>query len=78
MAKKFEGMLRGPSHDNGGIKFSIGNEIQEAEGGEYVIRKSSVNNKTERILKYINEKDSHNATLLFSLLGILAINKVSR
>ena len=55
MAKKFEGMLRGPSHDNGGIKFSIGNEIQEAEGGEYVIRKSSVNNKTERILKYINE-----------------------
>ena len=55
MAKKLEGMLRGPSHDNGGIKFSIGNEIQEAEGGEYVIRKSSVNNKTERILKYINE-----------------------
>ena len=55
MAKKFEGMLRGQSHDNGGIKFSIGNEIQEAEGGEYVIRKSSVNNKTERILKYINE-----------------------
>ena len=53
--KKLKGMLRGPSHENGGIKFTIDNQIQEAEGGEYVIRKSSVNDKTERVLKYINE-----------------------
>ena len=55
MDKKLEGMLKGPSHENGGIKFTIKDEIQEAEGGEYVVRKSSVNNKTERVLKYINE-----------------------
>ena len=55
MGKKLEGMLKGPSHDRGGIKFNVGGEIQEAEGGEYVIRKDSVNGNTEKVLKYINE-----------------------
>ena len=42
------GMLYGPSHSEGGIPI-------EAEGGEYVIRKDSVNPKTEAVLEYINE-----------------------
>ena len=41
------GNLKGPSHDNGGI-------IIEAEGGEYIIKKKSVNTKTEAVLEYIN------------------------
>jgi len=39
---KLEGMLKGPSHERGGIKFALGNEIQEAEGGEFVVRKEAV------------------------------------
>ncbi len=37
-----EGLLKGPSHENGGIKFRIDDEIQEAEGGEFVVRKKAV------------------------------------
>jgi len=55
MVKKLEGKLYGPSHDRGGIKFNVGGEVQEAEGGEYVIRKDSVNGNTEKVLKFINE-----------------------
>ena len=42
------GMLYGPSHNNGGIPI-------EAEGGEYIVKKDSVNPKTEAVLEYINE-----------------------
>ena len=42
------GNINGPSHDNGGV-------IIEAEGGEYIIKKDSVNPKTEAVLKYINK-----------------------
>ena len=42
------GKLKGKSHDKGGIPI-------EAEGGEYVIKKDSVNKETEPILKAINE-----------------------
>ena len=45
---KHGGGLKGPSHKEGGIPI-------EAEGGEYIIRKNSVNPETERVLKYINE-----------------------
>jgi len=55
MAKKLEGKLYGPSHKKGGIKFKVGGEVQEAEGGEYVIKKSSVNKETEPILEKINK-----------------------
>ena len=41
------GKLKGMSHDNGGIPI-------EVEGGEYIIKKDSVNNKTEPTLEYIN------------------------
>ena len=41
------GNINGPSHDNGGV-------IIEAEGGEYIINKKSVNPKTEAVLEYIN------------------------
>ena len=55
MAKKLEGKLNGPSHERGGIKFNLGGEIQEAEGGEYVVKKDSVNPKTQAVLEYINK-----------------------
>ena len=47
--KKYQqgGMMNGPSHAKGGIPI-------EVEGGEYVIKKSSVNPKTEAYLEYIN------------------------
>ena len=54
MAKKWEkeyakgGKLKGPSHNNGGIDINV-------EGGEYVIKKSSVNKQTEPILEEINK-----------------------
>jgi len=48
--KKYEsgGKKKGPSHANGGIPI-------EVEGGEFVIRKSSVNKDTEAYLEYINK-----------------------
>ena len=55
MSKKLEGKLRGPSHERGGIKFNLGGEIQEAEGGEYVVKKNSVNPRTQAVLEYINK-----------------------
>ena len=42
------GNLYGPSHDDGGIKI-------EAEGGEFIIKKDSVNEETLPILEEINE-----------------------
>ena len=42
------GKLNGPSHDAGGIPI-------EAEGGEFIIKNSSVNDSTLDILEYINE-----------------------
>ena len=41
-------MLKGPSHAEGGIPI-------EVEGGEYIIKKKSVNKRTEPVLEYINE-----------------------
>ena len=55
MGKKLEGKLNGPSHERGGIKFNLGGEIQEAEGGEYVVTKDGVNPETEGMLEYINK-----------------------
>ena len=55
MGKKLEGKLNGPSHERGGIKFNLGGEIQEAEGGEFVIKKPSVNSNTQAVLEYINK-----------------------
>ena len=41
------GKTNGPSHEEGGIPI-------EVEGGEYVIKKGSVNKDTESYLNYIN------------------------
>lgn len=46
MSSKY-GKKKGPSHKNGGIPI-------EVEGGEFIIKKSSVNKKTEAYLEYIN------------------------
>ena len=47
--KKYQkdGKRKGTSHAKGGIPI-------EVEGGEYVIKKSSVNKQTEAYLDYIN------------------------
>ena len=42
------GKMNGPSHSKGGIPI-------EVEGGEYVIKKDSVNASTEPILEEINK-----------------------
>ena len=42
------GPINGASHDKGGV-------ILEAEGGEYIVRKDSVNPQTKAVLEYINE-----------------------
>ena len=49
-SKKYQkgGILKGKSHSEGGIPI-------EVEGGEYIIKKSSVNKKTEPILEEINK-----------------------
>ena len=48
--KKYQqgGMMSGPSHISGGIDINV-------EGGEYMIKKDSVNPQTEGTLEYINE-----------------------
>ena len=54
MAKRWEqeaqqgGTLNGPSHESGGIPI-------EAEGGEFIIKKDSVNASTLDMLEYVNE-----------------------
>jgi hypothetical protein len=35
------GMVNGPSHANGGVKFGVGGQVKELEGGEAVINKRS-------------------------------------
>ena len=42
------GPMRGPSHARGGIDINV-------EGGEYMIKKKSVNPQTEKTLEYINK-----------------------
>ena len=42
------GMLNGAPHEDGGIPI-------EAEGGEFIIKKDSVNRSTLDMLEYINE-----------------------
>ena len=42
------GRTNGPSHDKGGIDINV-------EGGEYIIKKDSVNKETEPILENINK-----------------------
>ena len=46
--KQIGGVLNGPSHDNGGIPI-------EAEGGEFIIKKDSVNRSTIDMLEYVNK-----------------------
>ena len=45
---KYGGKFKGPSHKDGGIDINV-------EGGEFIVKKDSVNPKTEAILKYINK-----------------------
>ena len=42
------GMLNGPPHEGGGITI-------EAEGGEFIIQRNSVNGSTLDMLEYINK-----------------------
>jgi len=56
------GKLNGKSHSEGGIPI-------EVEGGEYVIKKDSVNSDTESALDFINE----NGTLPYGFDGEIPI-----
>jgi hypothetical protein len=49
------GLLKGPSHKDGGILTQVGDQPIEMEGGEYVIKKSSVNKLGKKALDYINK-----------------------
>ncbi len=42
------GKLKGPSHDKGGIDINV-------EGGEYIVKKDSVNKETQPVLEKINK-----------------------
>ena len=46
--KNNDGKLKGPSHKEGGIPIVV-------EGGEFVVKKDSVNAETEPILEKINK-----------------------
>ncbi len=55
--KQTGGYLKGPSHKKGGIAAVIGGkEPVELEGGEYIIRKSSVDKLGKDTLDEINKK----------------------
>ena len=59
MARKKQtgGYLKGPSHKNGGIAAVVGGqEPVELEGGEYIIKKSSVDKIGKENLARINEE----------------------
>lgn len=53
-AYKSGGMVKGPSHKNGGVKFDVGGEVVELEGGEAVINKKSTK-MFKDILSKINQ-----------------------
>ena len=49
-------MLNGPSHAEGGIKYNLGGQMVELEGGEAVINKKSMSNPILRnMASQINE-----------------------
>jgi hypothetical protein len=48
------GMLKGPSHKDGGILTQVGDQPIEMEGGEYVIKKSSAKKLGKKTLDKIN------------------------
>ena len=62
---KLEGKLNGPSHKKGGIKFKVKGEVQEAEGGEFVIKKDAVKaiekNYGKQFLDQLNSIPSNDA-----------------
>jgi hypothetical protein len=53
--QKYEdgGYVTGASHADGGIKFSVGGEVREMEGGEYIVNRSSTA-KYRSLLESIN------------------------
>jgi len=57
------GKVEGKSHAQGGVPFTVaGQGGYEMEGGEYVIRKSSVNSHTLPLLDAINNDTRYNPT----------------
>lgn len=60
----------GPDHEHGGVKFGVGGEINEAEGGEIIINKRS----SRVFAKELNEINTYNGygKKLFSLGGVVS------
>ena len=69
--KQAGGYLQGPSHEQGGIPANIQNGEQvELEGGEYIIRKDSVNAETKPILEKINKTGKLPKEMLYDFPAI--------
>jgi len=56
--KQIGGMLRGPSHEQGGIAANVGNIPIEMEGGEYIINAQTVNAVGTQFLDELNRTQS--------------------
>ncbi len=65
------GYLIGPSHDQGGIDLGVINGVRhEAEGGEYIVRRESVDRIGARTLDYMNQTGVIPANKKFKIGGM--------
>ena len=64
------GMVKGPSHEKGGVKFNVGGEVVELEGGEAVINKKS----TEMFRPILSKLNQAGGGVSFARGGIVNPN----
>lgn len=64
------GMVKGPSHEKGGVKFNVGGEVVELEGGEAVINKKS----TEMFRPILSKMNQAGGGVSFARGGIVNPN----
>tara|TARA_R100000664_G_C2759294_1_gene148908 strand:- start:4010 stop:5593 length:1584 start_codon:yes stop_codon:yes gene_type:complete len=69
-ALKGGGMVKGPSHEKGGVKFNVGGEVVELEGGEAVINKKS----TEMFRPILSKMNQAGGGVSFARGGIVNPN----
>ena len=64
------GMVKGPSHEKGGVKYDVGGEVVELEGGEAVINKKS----TEMFKPILSKLNQAGGGVSFARGGIVNPN----
>tara|TARA_R100001126_G_scaffold38294_1_gene21276 strand:+ start:1144 stop:2655 length:1512 start_codon:yes stop_codon:yes gene_type:complete len=64
------GMVKGPSHERGGVKYNVGGEVVELEGGEAVINKKS----TEMFRPILSKMNQAGGGVSFARGGIVNPN----